>query len=150
MKIDARIVSERIDLDKVLEEVVKESMEDGGGAVVFFIGFVKKYVDSREVLSLEYSVYEPYASKKLYEIGVEEARRHGLLSVRIYHRIGVLEPGEPTVYIIVSSKSRREAFEGARSILERVKHEVPIFKLEHCVDGDYWVIGDGGRVRRGG
>jgi molybdopterin synthase catalytic subunit len=46
----------------------------------------------------------------------------------------------------VSAVNREVAFRVAREALERVKHEVPIFKLERRDDGDYWVVGDGRRI----
>ncbi|MEM4691399.1 MAG: molybdenum cofactor biosynthesis protein MoaE, partial [Desulfurococcaceae archaeon] len=61
---------------------------------------------------------------------------------------GNLKPGEPTVYMAVASISRKEALETASRVRERIKKEVPIFKLEKRVDGEYWVIGDGIRVSR--
>lgn len=144
--IDAQLVSGRIDIGRVIDEIAKNTSEKGSGAIVVFTGVVKGVVDEHKVYSLVYNAYEPYASQKLWKIAEEELRDHGVLSVRIYHRIGELKPGEPTIYIFVSAKNRDKAFSVARKILERVKHEVPIFKLEKRDDGNYWVIGDGKRL----
>lgn len=148
MTIKTGIVKDRISIDELVEDLVRETASKGGGAIVCFIGFVKGVVDNKKVYRLDYSAYEPYASKKLEEIAREEAEKHNLLGVRLFHRIGELEPGEHTIYIVVASRSRHEAFNGAKEILERVKREVPIYKLEHREDGDYWVIGDGERIKR--
>ncbi len=148
MRVDAGIIENVLDLNRVFKEVMDETSGEGGGAIVCFIGYVKSIVDGKRVYELEYSVYEPYASKKLEEIAREEALKHDLLCVRVYHRVGRLKPGEPTVYVIVSARDRGSAFKGAREILERVKREPPIFKLEKREDGEYWVIGDRGRVKR--
>ncbi|RLG80149.1 MAG: molybdenum cofactor biosynthesis protein MoaE [Thermoprotei archaeon] len=148
MDVKTGVIRGSLSLDKIVEEVTRVSVELGGGAVVCFVGFVKGLVDDKKVFRLDYTAYEPYASRKLEEIAREEAARYKLLAVRVYHRIGELKPGEPTIYIVVVSRSREEAFEGARSILERVKREAPIFKLERREDGDYWIIGDRGRVKR--
>ncbi len=136
------IIEGELDLN---EEVKKLVDETGPGAVVAFFGFVKGIVDGKRVEELEYEAYEPYATKKIEEI---ERSIEGVKKVKIYHRIGRLKPGEPTIYILVAATGRREAFEGAREALERVKHEVPIFKLERREDGEYWVIGDGRREKR--
>jgi molybdopterin synthase catalytic subunit len=148
MDIDVGVISGRIDLDEVYREIMESTSRVGGGAIVSFIGYVKGLVDDKKVYELEYSVYEPYTSAKLKEIAVEEYKKYNLLAVRIYHRVGRLKPGEPTVYIIVAARGRREAFEAAREILERVKREPPIFKLEKREDGEYWIIGDHRRVKR--
>lgn len=148
MRVKTSIIEKEIDLDTEIKEVMKETSSEGGGAIVLFIGYVKGLVDNKKVYELEYSVYEPYASKILEKIAREELEKHGLLAVRIYHRIGRLKPGESTLYIIVASRDRGSAFKGAYEILERVKREPPIFKLEKREDGDYWVIGDHERFKR--
>lgn len=141
------VVRGKLDLNRLIEEIINESNGEAG-AVVLFIGFVKKKVDGKLVHRLDYDVYEPYATTKLNEIVEEESRRNGVLSIKAYHRVGSLKPGEPVVYIAVSSVKRVEAFDTARRVLERVKNEVPIFKLEVREDGEFWIIGDGLRVRR--
>ncbi|MEM0381005.1 MAG: molybdenum cofactor biosynthesis protein MoaE [Desulfurococcaceae archaeon] len=147
MSSSSRIIRDKVDLNKLVEEVVAKSGFKAG-AVVLFIGFVKKEINGVEVKELEYTVYEPYATRKLGEIIEEESKYPGVSVVEAIHRFGNLKPGEPTVYIAVASISRKEAFETASRVLERIKKEVPIFKLEKRVDGEYWVIGDGIRVSR--
>ncbi len=144
---EARIVRERIDVNKVVNSIIKDTSSKGAGALVIFIGYVKGVVDNNRVNKLVYTAYEPYASKKLLEI-INDVSSEDVYDVRVYHRIGELEPGEPTIYIFVSAENRGIAFDKAREILERVKHEVPIFKLEKREDGDYWVVGDGTRIKR--
>jgi molybdopterin synthase catalytic subunit len=141
------IISDTINVDELVNELL-EKTRGYGGAIVSFIGFVKGIVDNHHVRLLEYTAYEPYASNKLREIVEEEVEKHDLLGAIVYHRIGSLKPGEPTIYIFVSADTRGKAFKGASEILERVKHEVPIFKLEVRDDGEYWVIGDGRRIAR--
>lgn len=136
------IIEGELDLNEEVKKLVEET---GPGAIVAFIGFVKGMMNGKRVIELEYEAYEPFATEKIEEI---EKSIRGVGKVKIYHRVGRLKPGEPTVYIFVSAPGRREAFEGAREALERVKHEVPIFKLERREDGEYWVIGDGRRERR--
>ncbi|MEM0005949.1 MAG: molybdenum cofactor biosynthesis protein MoaE, partial [Ignisphaera sp.] len=57
-------------------------------------------------------------------------------------------PGEKALYIAVIAKNRKEAINVLSRILERVKHEVPIFKLERRDDGEYWIIGESKRIKR--
>jgi len=148
MVIEAKIIEDKIDVNKIVKELMEESSSLGGGALVSFIGFVKGKVNEHIVKELVYEAYMPYALNKLKEIVYEEARRTGIISIKVYHRIGRIEPGEPTIYIFVTAISRRIAFDTASRVLERVKHEVPIFKLERRDDGEYWVVGDGKRIKR--
>ncbi|MCD6300783.1 MAG: molybdenum cofactor biosynthesis protein MoaE [Staphylothermus sp.] len=147
MYVCVNITSEKPSIDKLTEELLKNT-DRTTGAVATFIGFVKGVVDGKKVYKLIYSAYEPYASKSLEKIAYEEAEKHGLKGVIIIHRIGELFPGDPTIYILVAAKSRHEAFTGVRNILERVKHESYIYKLEIREDGEYWVLGDGKRIQR--
>jgi molybdopterin synthase catalytic subunit len=145
---EARIVRGRVSVDEVISRVASRASREGAGALVIFVGFVKGVVEGNEVRSLDYEAYEPYASKILKEIADKYASLSGVTDVIIYHRVGSLKPGEPTIYVFVSAKDRKTAFKVAAEALEEVKHRAPIFKLERRSDGDYWVMGDGVRVPR--
>jgi len=133
-----------VSLDRVFEEVASS----GVGAIAFFVGIVKSAVDGHRVTELVYEAYEPYATKILDKIAREEMARHRLNAVQIHHRVGPALPGQKTIVIAVSAIGRKEALEAVRDILERVKREAPIYKLEKREDGEYWVVGDGRRIPR--
>ncbi len=120
----------------------------GGGALVSFTGFVKGYVAGNRVDKLVYEAYRELADKKLYEIAEKYSGVPGVIDIAILHRVGELGPGDYTVHILVSSRTRHEAFHTAALVLEEVKHRAPIYKLEERSDGAYWVLGDGIRIRK--
>jgi MoaE-MoaD fusion protein len=97
------------------------------GAVVVFEGV------TREVPELDYEAYAEMALEKLRAIAAEEAERHGLCAAAIEHRVGTVPLGEPSVIVAASAPHRGEAFAGARALIDRVKAEAPIWKVE--VDG---------------
>ena len=97
------------------------------GAVVVFEGV------TRDVPELDYEAYAEMALEKLRAIGEEEAERHGLCAVALEHRVGTVPLSEPSVVVAASAPHRGEAFEGARALIDRVKAEAPIWKVE--VDG---------------
>jgi molybdopterin synthase catalytic subunit len=97
------------------------------GAVVVFEGV------TRDVPELDYEAYAEMALEKLRAIGEEEAGRHGLCAVALEHRVGTVPLSEPSVVVAASAPHRGEAFEGARALIDRVKAEAPIWKVE--VDG---------------
>ncbi len=137
-----------IDIDKEIKELITSTKGEGIGAIAIFIGVVKDYVENAKVNELVYEAYEPYASKYLEKIAREELEMGRIRAVRIFHRIGSAKPGEKTLFIAVASVNRKESINALEEILERVKHEVPIFKLERRDDGEYWIIGNGRRVKR--
>lgn len=138
---------DEIDPVKYLDGFLK-SLGDEVGAVAVFIGRVKRIIDGRHVEELDYEVLEPRSTETLSRIGEEETRKHGLYSACIYHKKGRALPGEPVLFIAVSSKSRKDALSALSEILERVKHEAFVWKLEKREDGDYWILGDSKRVPR--
>jgi molybdopterin synthase catalytic subunit len=142
------VVQSPVDLNKEVIDIIKKTAPHGGGGVVIFVGYVKGKVDNANVEVLEYEAYEPYATLKIREIEEWAKKQAGVLEARIYHSVGSLRPGDATLYVFVSAVNREVAFRVAREALERVKHEVPIFKLERRDDGDYWVVGDGRRIPR--
>ncbi|ADM28407.1 MoaD family protein [Ignisphaera aggregans DSM 17230] len=137
-----------IDVDKEVKELITATEGEGIGAITIFIGVVKDYVENAKVNELIYEVYEPYASRYLEKIAREEIERGRIKAIRIFHRVGSAKPGEKTLFIAVAGTNRKESISALEEVLERVKHEVPIFKLERREDGEYWIVGDGRRVKR--
>ena len=105
------------------------------GALVLFSGEVRNHNLGREVDFLEYEAYIPIASKMLKDI-LDEAKAKWPLNIAMArHRIGKVEVGESAVVVITASPHRREAYEANRYIIDRIKHEVPIWKCEYFSDG---------------
>lgn len=136
-----------VDIESRVRDILTKVGGEGVGAIAIFVGVVKDVVDGHKVRELVYEAYEPYATKTLERIAVEESVNENIKAIEIMHRVGVAKPGKKTLCIIVASKNRKEALDTLSRVLERVKHEVPIFKLEKREDGEYYVIGDGKRVK---
>jgi molybdopterin synthase catalytic subunit len=105
------------------------------GAVVCFEGV------TRDVEALDYEAYLEMAREKLRTIGEEEAERHGLCAVALVHRTGRVPLSEPSVIVAASAAHRGAAFEGARALIDRVKAEAPIWKVELTPEGPRRVAG---------
>ena len=146
--VDVKILSEkdRVDFNALINELTHGDHESG--ALAIFIGFVKGKIGDSEVYELEYDAIKDVAIKQLEKIAREEADNYDLRSVVVWHYIGELKPGDITVIIAATSVNRDSAIKAIKEILERVKKEVPVFKLEKRSDGEYWVIGDGARYPR--
>jgi molybdopterin synthase catalytic subunit len=91
------------------------------------------------VIALDYEAYPPAAEKMLARIGEEIHERWGVERVAIHHRYGLLQIGDASVVIAVSSAHREDAFLACRYAIERIKEIVPIWKKEHYSDGAVWV-----------
>jgi molybdopterin synthase catalytic subunit/molybdopterin converting factor small subunit len=125
---DATVRRVRVTGDGLDVAAVAAAVRDPrAGAVVVFEGV------TRDVDELDYEAYEEMAEPKLSAIAQEEAERHGLCAVAVEHRTGTVPLGEPSVIVAASAAHRGEAFAGARAVIDRVKAEAPIWKVE--VDG---------------
>jgi molybdopterin synthase catalytic subunit len=113
--------------------------DPGCGALVTFVGTVRRTNEGREVDYLEYEAYPGMAEKKMAEIGREIQERWGLEGVAIGHRLGRCEVGEASIVICVASPHRRAAFEACHYAIDRVKEIVPIWKREVWKDGAVWI-----------
>jgi molybdopterin synthase catalytic subunit len=105
------------------------------GAVVVFLGTVRGTTDGRETDSLDYECYPEMAKKKLTELETEAQQRWPLVACAIIHRLGQLRVGEASVAVAAGSPHRREAFETAEWLIDRIKQVVPIWKKENYADG---------------
>ncbi len=138
-----------LDIVDRIDRLASEYGKEGYGAIAIFVGIVKGYIDGYKVDELIYEAYEPYTTKALEKIANEEiAGNDNIGAIEIMHRVGSAKPGEKTLYIAVTAKGRKEAIDALSHILERVKHEVPIFKLERRNDGEYWIVGESKRIKR--
>lgn len=125
------------------EAVADRVRGEAHGAVVVFIGTVRRQSNDRTVLYLEYDAYEAMAESKLLQIADEIAERWGLKDVAFCHRVGRMEVGEIAVVITVASPHRKEAFAACQYAIDRLKQIVPIWKKEAYEDGAYWIGQEG-------
>jgi molybdopterin synthase catalytic subunit len=114
---------EPIDLDDLVSQVG----DPGAGGIATFLGV------TREVEKLEYEAYDDMAVMKMTEMAEQILSRDQVLGVAIAHRVGTVPLGEASVGIAVAGAHRGQAFDGARDLIDLLKEQVPIWKVE--VDG---------------
>jgi molybdopterin synthase catalytic subunit len=127
----AALVRRPIDPAALLDEVQRSQ----NGASVLFVGTVRDVNDGRAVTGMEYTAYEAMAQRELERITQEASQRFGTQDVVLEHRIGTLGVGEASVAIVAAHPHRARAFDATRFVIEELKKRVPIWKLEHYVDG---------------
>jgi molybdopterin synthase catalytic subunit len=126
------LTRERIDLAAL------QGATSGDGALCLFVGLVRDHNRGRTVVRLEYEAYEEMALPLMEEIAAETRRRWPVTDVRIVHRLGSLDVGEPSVAVAVASPHRDEAFAACRYAIDTLKATVPIWKKEFYSDGQEW------------
>ena len=75
-------------------------------------------------------------------LAIDAQTRFAVRGVSIIHRLGRLEIGETSLLIAVATAHRGPAFDACRSIIDRLKKTVPIWKKEYFADGAIWADGE--------
>ena len=113
----------------------------GVGAVVSFVGYVRDYNDGQDVSGMFLEHFPGMTEKALGKIAEEAQQRWPLLNVEIIHRVGELMPGAPIVFVGTSSAHRQAAFEACTFIMDYLKTRAPFWKKELTAAGPRWVEG---------
>ena len=124
-------------LDRAIDlaELLREVGDSRNGATILFVGTVRDVNDGRVVTGMEYSAYHSMAERELNEIVREASAEFGTRDIVVEHRLGTLELGDASVAIAVAHPHRGAAYDASRYVIEQLKRRVPIWKLEHYVDG---------------
>ncbi|MEJ0000633.1 MAG: molybdenum cofactor biosynthesis protein MoaE [Verrucomicrobiota bacterium] len=109
--------------------VLKTDVPPEAGAVVRFEGRVRGSEDGRAIRALVYEAYQPMAERQMEKIVRELAARHPCLAVRVRHRIGEVPVGEIAIVVEALAAHRAEAFAVASAFMDRLKQDVPIWKM---------------------
>ena len=125
------------------EKAKKFILSEKNGAETIFVGRVRNKNSGKKVTAVTYDAHEQAVIKSFRSI-CNNAKNKFDKSAKIFleHAKGYVSVGEISILIAVSSGHREEAFKICRYILEEIKHQSPIWKKEHYVDGkDEWLPG---------
>ena len=134
------IQKELFDVEKIISNLRKN--KPSIGAVVSFIGYVRKYNEDTKTKKLKQMYLEHYpgmSEKALMKIELNAKSRWSLEDIFIVHRIGKLLPSEPIVAVVVASQHRKDAFEACEFIIDFLKTDAPFWKKEISDQGELWV-----------
>jgi len=82
----------------------------------------------------------PGMTERAIEAMIDEAmRRFEIRQARVIHRIGLLQPLDQIVLVVVTSAHRRAAFEGCEFLMDYLKTQAPFWKKEETPSGARWV-----------
>lgn len=133
------ITNQPIDTAAVLSSVHSEL----AGSSVLFVGTTRKFTGEKETTKLEYECYEAMALKQMESLKEQAMVKWPIDKCSIVHRVGVVELGEASIAVAVSTPHRIASFESANWLVDTLKKQVPVWKREHWADGsEAWVHPD--------
>jgi molybdopterin synthase catalytic subunit len=136
----ARVWIGQEDFD-VSDQIARLREGDGGvGAVVTFLGTVRdRQGDQYGISSLELEHY-PGMTEASIEAMIDQAfQRFDIRSAKVLHRVGLLQPLDQIVLVLVVSAHRGEAFQACEFLMDYLKTQAPFWKKETTPEGARWV-----------
>ena len=109
------------------------------GALVTFVGLMRDINDGAAVSAMTLEHYPGMTEKALEGIAAEAAGRWELEGIRIVHRVGLLKPQDPIVFVGVTSRHRGNAFRACEFLIDYLKTRAPFWKKEVTAEGERWV-----------
>ena len=107
----------------------REAADGSFGAVVSFEGVVRGLETGRPLRALRYEAYEPMTTRELTRLAREVAGEHGLRRLRVWHSVGEVTVGEVSFRSVAVGVHRAEAIAATGDFIERMKAEVPLWKV---------------------
>lgn len=117
----------------------RSRMGGDAGAIVAFAGLVRDQFEDRNVQGLELEHYPGMTELSIQRAGEYAIKQWALLDVLIIHRVGLLNPSDQIVLVMVGSKHRPDAFAACECIMDFLKTEAVFWKKERSAEQSRWV-----------
>lgn len=112
-----------------LDGALENLLDSTRGAFVLFAGCVRGEENGEPISSIRYETYKPMALKLLTEIAGEVEERFGARA-SILHRFGDVPVRGVSLLVACAAAHRAEAFQAVQWIVERIKRDAPIWKVD--------------------
>ena len=134
-----KIAEEKISSEKAKKFILSEK----NGAESIFVGRVRNANSGKKVTAVTYDAHDQAVIKSFQSICSDAKSKFDKdANIFLEHAKGHVPVGEISILIAVGSRHREEAFKICRYILEEIKHQTPIWKKEHYVEGkEEWLPG---------
>ncbi|TQD26239.1 molybdopterin synthase [Methanolobus vulcani] len=130
---------EWVTLDSLIMKVRSNPDLCLSGGIATFTGIVRRINDNVETTAIDFEKYEGVADRAIEKICFDMKQKDNIIDVLIHHKTGLIKSGEDIVYIVVAAAHRQELFQTLADTLEHIKEDVPIWKKEYTIEGDFWV-----------
>ena len=125
-----------VDAPLLTGDAVAAVTDPNAGGIAVFVGTTRaEESDGRKLIALHYEAFEEMAMGQFAELAAGARSQWPVLRVALWHRIGRVAIGEPSVIVAVSTPHRAESFEACRWIIDELKRFVTIWKQDVWDDG---------------
>ena len=108
--------------------ISQRQISAGMGAVVNFLGVVRGSEDGKTISAIEYEAFEKMVTHQFNLLFDDMAKNWPIESVRLVHRVGVVQVNEPSLWVEIVAPHRGEAFAACQWLIDEMKRVVPIWK----------------------
>lgn len=129
MEIQVQLTHEQI------AEMISPPVSGMTGAWAEFRGLVRGEENGAPIAALEYEAYPGMAESEIRRLLEEISARHPCLAATVIHRLGVIPVGETAIYVGIAAKHRGPAFAALAEFMDRLKQDVPIWKVRGIPHG---------------
>jgi molybdopterin synthase catalytic subunit len=137
--VDARIACHVVDIAEGRLDpaaAIEFVSDDAHGGIDMFIGRVRASSHGRACVGIHYDMFAPLALNVFRATAAAAIARFGpQAKCYVAHARGRLAVGDLAIVIAFGTPHRDESFRGCREVIEAVKHQAPIWKQEHFIDG---------------
>jgi molybdopterin synthase catalytic subunit len=147
--VNARVSIQSEDFDLGAEVARLREQDKRVGAVCSFIGTVRdrnsvpapaaSIGGGPEVMSMELEHYPGMTERSIESMIDEALKRFDIFGARVIHRVGLLQPLDQIVLVVVSSAHRGESFRACEFLMDYLKTQAPFWKKEQTPEGARWV-----------
>ena len=135
----ARVSIQQHDFNVADEIAVLRAGDARVGAVCSFIGTVRDRSDGAAVSSMELEHYTGMTERAIEAMIDDAHRRFDIHAARVIRRVGLLQPLDQIVLVVVTSAHRAESFRACEFLMDYLKTQAPFWKKEQTAQGAHWV-----------
>ncbi|HEV3224150.1 MAG TPA: molybdenum cofactor biosynthesis protein MoaE [Puia sp.] len=120
------------------EKIAAHQSKTSIGGHSIFLGQVRAdTIDNKQVVSVDYTSYEPMALELMAAIREMIIEKYSLNCMHVYHSLGKIWSGEICLFVFTSAPHRKDAIDACSETVERLKAELPIWGKEIFGDGSF-------------
>lgn len=139
MKESTHLITGPLQQDFIAQTLISHQTLKNIGAHSLFLGSVRQdQKDGKTVTGIEYSAYEEMVAVAVQEIKDQLFDKYpDLVCLHIYHGTGLIQTGEISLFVLVSSPHRKQAIHACEECVELIKEKLPVWKKEIYSDGSH-------------